>query len=54
MSRYLFVTGELAAQALTGILDKMSPDFEYELAVLPISVAALMNTRFSASQLFIA
>ena len=51
MSRYLFVTGELAAQALTDILSKMSADFEYELAVLPISVAALMNTRFMARHL---
>ncbi len=51
MSRYLFVTGELAAQALTDILSKMSADFEYELAVLPISVAALMNTRFVARHL---
>ncbi|MEW6231006.1 MAG: DUF6513 domain-containing protein [Chloroflexota bacterium] len=51
MSRYLFVTGKLAAQALTGALAKMMPDFDYEVAVLPISVAALMDTRFVARKL---
>ncbi|MBI5955878.1 MAG: PTS mannitol transporter subunit IIABC [Chloroflexi bacterium] len=51
MSRYLFVTGKLAAQALTGALAKMMPDFDYEVAVLPISVAALMDTRFVAKKL---
>jgi dihydropteroate synthase-like protein len=51
MSRYLFVTGKLAAQALAGVLEKMAPDFDYELAVLPISVAALMDTHFVAKQL---
>jgi len=29
----------------------MSPDFEYEIAVHPISVAALMDTRFIAKHL---
>ena len=51
MPRYLFVTGKLAAQSLTSTLEKMSPDFEYELAVLPISVAALMDTHFVAKHL---
>jgi dihydropteroate synthase-like protein len=51
MPRYLFVTGKLAAHALDGVLRKMSPDFDYEIAVLPISVAALMNTRFVAKKL---
>ena len=51
MPRYLFVTGKLAAQSLTATLEKMSPDFEYELAVLPISVAALMDTHFVAKHL---
>jgi dihydropteroate synthase-like protein len=45
------VTGKLAAQALTGALAKMMPDFDYEVAVLPISVAALMDTRFVARKL---
>jgi len=51
MPRYLFVTGKLAAQALEQVLAKMSPDFDYEIAVLPISVAALMNTPFVAKKL---
>ena len=51
MPRYLFVTGKLAAKSLTATLEKMSPDFVYELAVLPISVAALMDTHFVAKHL---
>ena len=51
MPRYLFVTGKLAAQSLGDTLKTMAPDFEYELAVLPISVAALMDTRFVAKHL---
>lgn len=51
MSRYLFVTGRLAAQALADTLAKMAPEFGYEIAVLPASVAALMDTRFVARRL---
>jgi dihydropteroate synthase-like protein len=51
MPRYLFVTGKLAAWALEATLTKISPDFDYEIAVLPISVAALMNTHFVAKKL---
>ena len=51
MSRYLFVTGKLAAEALHKSLEKMEPDFDYELAVLPISVAALSDTQFVAKNL---
>lgn len=51
MPRYLFVTGKLAAQALANTLEKMAPDFDYEMAVLPISVAALMDTHFVAKRL---
>jgi len=51
MPRYLFVTGKLAAQSLKDLLTKMSPDFEYEIAVHPISVAALMDTNFIAKHL---
>ncbi|HWQ82962.1 MAG TPA: DUF6513 domain-containing protein [Anaerolineales bacterium] len=46
MPRYLFVTGKLAAQSLSDLLVRMAPEFEYEVAVLPISVAGLMDTRF--------
>jgi dihydropteroate synthase-like protein len=48
---YLFVTGKLAAQSLADTLAKSSLDFDYEIAVHPISVAALMNTRFIAKYL---
>jgi dihydropteroate synthase-like protein len=51
MPRYLFVTGRLAARSLTDMLKRISPAIEYELAVLPISVAALMDTRFIAEHL---
>ncbi len=51
MPRCLFVTGKLAARSLKGILERMPPEFEYEVAILPISVAALMDTRFIARHL---
>ena len=51
MPRYLFVTGKLAAQSLADTLAKISLYFEYEVAVQPISVAALMDTRFVAKNL---
>ena len=51
MSDYLFVTGKLAADALKSTLKSMEPDFNYELAVLNISVAALMDTCWIARQL---
>jgi dihydropteroate synthase-like protein len=50
MSRNLFVTGKLAAQSLGHTLEGIA-NLEYEIAVLPISVAALMNTRFIAKHL---
>ncbi|MBN1568451.1 MAG: PTS mannitol transporter subunit IIABC [Acidobacteria bacterium] len=46
MPCYLFVTGKLAAESLETMLDRISADFDYEIAVLPISVAALMDTGF--------
>jgi dihydropteroate synthase-like protein len=51
MPRYLFVTGKLAAQSLSDILTKISPELEYEIAIHPISVAALMDTNFIAKYL---
>lgn len=50
MPRYLFVTGKLASESLRNCL-KQIPDLDYEIAVLPISVAALMDTRFIAKHL---
>jgi len=51
MPRTLFVTGKLAAPSLRDTLKGMSSNLEYELAILPISVAALMDTRFVARHL---
>jgi len=51
MPRTLFVTGKLAAPSLRDTLKGMSSDLDYELAVLPISVAALMDARFVARHL---
>jgi len=51
MPRYLFVTGKLAAPSLGDTLDGMAPGIEYRLAILPISVAALMDTHFAARHL---
>ncbi len=51
MPDYLFVTGKLAVDALKPMLDKMEPDFEYDVVVLDISVAALMDTRWIAQHL---
>jgi dihydropteroate synthase len=46
--RYLFVTGRLAEFALRRVLDRLTPEagFDFEIAVLPITVAALMTTRW--------
>jgi dihydropteroate synthase-like protein len=46
--RYLFLTGKLAADALSDTLEAMEPDFEYEIQVLGISVAALMDAGWIA------
>lgn len=51
MPEYLFVTGKLAADALRRTSEKMERDFDYEVAVLNISVAALMDTRWIAQHL---
>ena len=42
--RYLFVTGKLAAPALRATLERAELPFEYEVAVMRITVAALMTT----------
>ena len=50
---YLFVTGRLAEFALRRMLDELAPKagFQAEVAVLPISVAALMTPRWVARHL---
>jgi dihydropteroate synthase-like protein len=46
--RLLFVTGKLAARALRDTLDRAELPFEYEVAVMKITVAALMTTTWIA------
>ncbi|HEU5118401.1 MAG TPA: DUF6513 domain-containing protein [Isosphaeraceae bacterium] len=52
-SRVLFVTGRLAEPALRRLLGDLAPrvGIEAEVAVMPISVAALMPTRWMARHL---
>jgi dihydropteroate synthase len=51
--RYLFVTGRLAEYALRQVLDDLAPraGFTADVAVLPISVAALMTPKWVARHL---
>jgi dihydropteroate synthase-like protein len=51
MPEYLFVTGRLAAEALRSTLDRLAAEFDYEIAVLDISVAALMRAEWIARRL---
>src|SRR5919108_3102080 len=46
--RWLFVTGKLAAPALEDTLRQAELPFEYEIAVMKITVAALMPTQWIA------
>ena len=51
--RILFVTGRLAEASLRELLATLAPQvgFDYEVAVLGISVAALMSVDFVARKL---
>jgi dihydropteroate synthase len=49
--RVLFVTGKLAEPSLRRVLAEMSPPFRYDVAVLKITVAALMTTSWIARSL---
>jgi dihydropteroate synthase-like protein len=49
--RYLFVTGKLAAPALRATLERAKLPFEYDVAVMKITVAALMTTPWIARRL---
>jgi dihydropteroate synthase len=53
--RYLFVTGRLAEFALRKMLDDLAPraGFTAQVAVLPITVAALMTPRWIARHLVV-
>ena len=46
--RVLFVTGKLAEPALRRTLEELAPEFAYEIAVLKITVAALMTAPWIA------
>jgi len=49
--RILFVTGKLAEPSLRRVLAEMAPPFQYDVAVLKITVAALMTTTWIAKSL---
>src|SRR3954454_12183555 len=49
--RYLFVTGKLAAPALRATLERAKLPFAYDVAVMKITVAALMTTEWIARRL---
>src|SRR3954468_7242344 len=49
--RYLFVTGKLAAPALRETLERAKLPFAYDVAVMKITVAALMTTEWIARRL---
>ncbi len=49
--RVLFVTGKLAEPSLRRVLAEMAPPFHYDVAVLKITVAALMTTSWIARSL---
>jgi dihydropteroate synthase len=46
--RVLFVTGKLAEPALRRTLEELAPEFAYDVAVLKITVAALMTASWIA------
>jgi len=54
LQRVLFVTGKLAEPALRRVLTEMAPPFRCEVAVLKITVAALMTTSWIARTLEVA
>ena len=51
--RILFITGKLAEPALRRMLAALAPKvgFEYDVAVMPITVAALLTTPWIAKRL---
>ena len=49
--RYLFVTGKLAAPALRATLQRAELPFDHDVAVMKITVAALMTTEWIARRL---
>ena len=51
MKQYLFITGKLAAKALEKCLQKMKPDFCYDIITLNCTVAAFMTLEWIAGHL---
>lgn len=51
MPKYLFVTGKLASRALQKDLADIHHEWDYQISVLNITVAALMNVDFIARHL---
>lgn len=53
MPHYLFVTGRLAERPLRGVVARLASEvgFEYSIAVMPITVAALITPRWLARRL---
>jgi len=49
--RVSFVTGSLAEPSLRRVLAEMAPPFAYDVAVLKITVAALMTTEWIGRRL---
>ena len=49
--RVSFVTGTLAEPSLRRVLSEMAPPFAYDVAVLKITVAALMTTEWIGKRL---
>jgi dihydropteroate synthase-like protein len=49
--RVLFVTGRLAEPALRRVLDDLAPPFAFDVAVMKITVAALMTTPWIGARL---
>ena len=52
-ARVLFVTGRLAEPGLRRMLAAMAPSFAYDVAVMKITVAALMTTEWLARSLHV-
>jgi dihydropteroate synthase-like protein len=52
-THYLFVTGRLAEPSLRRVVEELAPaaGFDYSIAVLPITVAALMTPKWIAKRL---
>src|SRR6056297_167381 len=46
MVKKIFITGKLAFSSLKSILERLELEYDYEILKMPITVAALMDTKF--------